>query len=57
MRPYARLIFVAVGIILGACAGVTEPTHAPMKPTAAARFDIDSSMCRSGYNISQGRCN
>ena len=58
--PAKRLFLITSAIALvTACASPTAPTSAQSRiaqPTAA-RFDIDSSMCRSGYNTAQGRCN
>ncbi len=56
MRPFIRLLVVVLGVAATACADAANPTAPPLRPTTP-RFDIDSSMCRSGYNMAQGRCN
>jgi hypothetical protein len=57
MRPTTRLVLVLLGIFAAACADISSPTRPPFK-ASEPQFDIiDSSMCRSGYNIANGRCN
>ena len=57
--PAKRLFMITSSIALvAACASPTAPTTSRIaQPTSATRIDIDSSMCRSGYNVGQGRCN
>lgn len=60
--PAKRLITVIAAIgLIAACENPSAPVPATSRlslPTDAPRFDIiDSSMCRSGYNVTQGRCN
>lgn len=57
MRPSTRLLIVLCGVIAAACADATSPSPAPLKPTTPALDVIDSSMCRSGYNVSNRTCN
>lgn len=57
MRPHHRLLFVALTVALGACADIATPSPRQLKPTTPSLNIIDSSMCRSGYNMAQGRCN
>jgi hypothetical protein len=61
--PAKRLltIIAAIGLV-AACESPAAPiptkSHVS-QPTDGPRFDvpIDSSMCRNGYNVGQGRCN
>jgi hypothetical protein len=57
--PAKRLIMITSAIALvAACASPTSPTTSRIaQPTAPTRIDIDSSMCRSGYNNAEARCN
>ena len=60
ISPAKRLIVITSAIALvTACASPTAPTPAQSRiaqPTTPS-FDGDSLMCRSGYNVGQGRCN
>lgn len=59
LSPAKRLIMITSAIALvAACASPTAPTVSRIaQPTVATHIEIDSSMCRSGYNVGQGRCN
>ncbi|MEO8336352.1 MAG: hypothetical protein ABI664_15340 [bacterium] len=59
LSPAKRLFVITSAIALAtACASPTAPTTSRIaQPTSATRIDIDSSMCRSGYNNAEGRCN
>jgi hypothetical protein len=56
--PAKRLFLITSAIALvAACASPTSPTTSRMaQPTGATHIEIDSSMCRSGYSVPQGRC-
>jgi hypothetical protein len=60
LSPAKRLIVITSAIsLVAACASPTAPTSPQSRiaqPTGP-RFDGDSTMCRSGYNTAQGRCN
>lgn len=59
VRPFVRLVLVAAAVAAAACGdSTTAPLGAlPLTPTAP-RYDIsDTATCRSGYNVTQGRCN
>lgn len=57
MRSTTRLLVVLFGILAAACADITTPSPRPLAPTAPSLDVIDSSMCRSGYNMSNHSCN
>lgn len=58
LSPAKRLFVITSSIALvAACASPTAPTVSRIaQPTAAAHIETDSSMCRSGYSVPQGRC-
>lgn len=59
MRSPAKRLFVivaAIATIVG-CSSPTTPAPSHIAQPEAPRFDIDSTMCRSGWNSAQGRCN
>jgi hypothetical protein len=60
--PTKRLMTVIAAIgLVAACDNPAAPvptTSLASQPTDGPRFDVvDSSMCRSGYNVGQSRCN
>jgi hypothetical protein len=58
LSPTKRLFVIisAIGLV-AACSDTTAPAPSRIAQPATPRFDIDSTMCRSGYSVSQGRCN
>jgi hypothetical protein len=59
--PAKRLITVIAAIgLIAACENPSAPVPKTSRltlPTDGPRFDIDSSMCKNGYNVANGRCN
>jgi hypothetical protein len=57
-----RTIALAVAtLVTSALAACAEPSTAPersqLAPAGAARDTFDPTLCRSGWNSSEGRCN
>ena len=58
LSPTKRLFVIISAIsLVAACSDTTAPTPSRIAQPAPPRFDIDSTMCRSGDSVSQGRCN
>lgn len=57
MRPTTRLLVVLLGVVAAACTDLTTPSPRSLAPTTPNLDIIDSSMCRSGYNMSNHSCN
>jgi hypothetical protein len=58
LSPTKRLFLIISAIsFVAACSNSTAPEPSRIAQPTSPRFDIDSTMCRSGYNVGQGRCN
>lgn len=57
MRAPLRFTLVLISVLIAACAEATSPRQSELKPGVPQLDVVDSTMCRSGYNVSQGRCN
>ena len=58
ISPAKRLLAVvsAIALVAACSSNPTQPAPSRIAQPTAPRFDVDTSMCKSGYNIGQGRC-